>query len=88
MQDISPEELSEQLRNDDAAPLVLDSQNEAEFAEWHIPDSINVDVYEELTGDPEQANDALSEFPDDEQASVPADELAELELLPTNCAAE
>ena len=67
MQEISPEELSEQLQNTDEEPLVLDIRHEEDFAEWHIPGSINVDVYDELTEDPEQAKEALSELPEDDQ---------------------
>ena len=75
MQEISPEELSEQLQNGDESSRVFDSRHEAGFEEWHIPGSINVDLYDKLTEDPEQE-------------SVPADELAELEPGPNNCAAE
>jgi len=64
MQELSPDALSEQLRNDDAGPLVLDVRHEAEFEEWHIPGSVNVDVYDELTGDPDRAKPALSELPE------------------------
>jgi glyoxylase-like metal-dependent hydrolase (beta-lactamase superfamily II) len=65
MQELSPDALSERLRNDDEGPLVLDIRHEAEFEEWHVPDSVNVDVYDELTGDPDRAKSALSELPDD-----------------------
>jgi len=65
MQELSPDAFSEQLRNDDEGPLVLDVRHEAEFEEWHVPGSVNVDVYDELTGDPEQAKPALSDLPDD-----------------------
>jgi glyoxylase-like metal-dependent hydrolase (beta-lactamase superfamily II) len=67
MQEISPEELSEQLQNADEEPLVLDIRHEDDFAEWHIPGSINVDVYDELTEDPEQAKEALSELPEEDR---------------------
>jgi len=67
MQEIPPDELSERLRNGDGTPLVLDIRHEDEFEEWHIPGSVNVDVYDELTGDPEQARGALSELPRDEE---------------------
>ena len=67
MQEITPEELSEQLRNGEDGPLVLDIRHEADFEDWHIPGSINVDVYDELTDDPEQAKDALSDLPRDER---------------------
>jgi glyoxylase-like metal-dependent hydrolase (beta-lactamase superfamily II) len=67
MQEISPEELSEQLQNGDGDPLVLDIRHEEDFEEWHIPGSINVDVYDELTEDPKQAKAPLSALPDDDQ---------------------
>jgi glyoxylase-like metal-dependent hydrolase (beta-lactamase superfamily II) len=63
MQEISPAELGEQLRNGDEEPLVLDIRHEADFEEWHIPGSINVDVYDELTAGSEQATEALSDLP-------------------------
>lgn len=67
MQEITPEELSEQFRNDDDEPLVLDIRHEADFEDWHIPGSINVDVYDELTDGPEQATEPLSDLPRDER---------------------
>ncbi|MCG1005660.1 MBL fold metallo-hydrolase [Halorubrum lacusprofundi] len=65
MQKLSPDALSEQLRGDDEGPLVLDIRHEGEFEDWHIPGSVNVDVYDELTADPERAKPALSDLPDD-----------------------
>ncbi|QIO24473.1 rhodanese-like domain-containing protein [Haloarcula sp. JP-L23] len=67
MQEISPEELGEQLQNDNDGPLVLDIRHQTDFEEWHIPGSRNVDVYDELTDDPEQAIEPLSDLPSDEQ---------------------
>jgi glyoxylase-like metal-dependent hydrolase (beta-lactamase superfamily II) len=67
MQEISPEELSEQLQDGHGDPLVLDIRHEEDFEEWHIPGSVNVDVYDKLTEDPEQAKGPLSELPDDGQ---------------------
>ncbi|MFC7139867.1 rhodanese-like domain-containing protein [Halosimplex aquaticum] len=67
MQEISPEELGEQLQDDNDGPLVLDIRHQADFEEWHIPGSRNVDVYDELTDDPEQAIEPLSDLPSDEQ---------------------
>jgi glyoxylase-like metal-dependent hydrolase (beta-lactamase superfamily II) len=67
MQEISPETLSERLRNDDGTPLVLDIRHREDFEEWHIPGSINVDVYDELTDNPEQAKDPLSDLPLEEE---------------------
>ncbi|MEF8815115.1 MAG: MBL fold metallo-hydrolase [Halovenus sp.] len=67
MQEISPGELSEQVQDGDGDPLVLDIRHEEDFEEWHIPGSINIDVYEELTDDPEQAKEPLSELPQEDQ---------------------
>jgi glyoxylase-like metal-dependent hydrolase (beta-lactamase superfamily II) len=67
MQEVSPEELSEQLRSGEGEPLVLDIRHKEDFEEWHIPGSINVNVYDELTEDPEQAKEALSDLPDEDQ---------------------
>jgi glyoxylase-like metal-dependent hydrolase (beta-lactamase superfamily II) len=67
MQEISPDQLGEQLQDPNADPLVLDIRHEADFEAWHIPGSINVDVYDELTEDPERAREDLSDLPRDEQ---------------------
>ncbi len=67
MQEIPPEELSEQLQNGDGGPLVLDIRHEEDFEDWQIPGSINVDVYDELTEDPDQAKAALSDLSREEQ---------------------
>ena len=67
MQEISPDELSEQLQNSDGDPLVLDIRHKEDFEEWHIPGSINIDVYDELTEGSEQAKEALSGLSDNEQ---------------------
>lgn len=63
MSKISPEELSGRLRAGDGL-IVLDIRREEEFDDWHIPDSVNVDVYDELTDDPDAARDALADVPD------------------------
>jgi glyoxylase-like metal-dependent hydrolase (beta-lactamase superfamily II) len=67
MQEITPEKLSDQLQDGDGGPLVLDIRHEEDFEDWQIPGSINVDVYDELTEDPDQAKEALSDLPRDEQ---------------------
>lgn len=67
MQEIAPKALSEQLREGGGEPLVLDIRHEEDYDEWHIPGSSNVDVYDELTDDPEQAKESLSDLPRDEQ---------------------
>jgi len=66
MAEISADELSEQLESNDD-PLVLDIRPEDEFESWHIPGSENIDVYEELKDDPEQADEALAAVPEDEE---------------------
>jgi glyoxylase-like metal-dependent hydrolase (beta-lactamase superfamily II) len=66
MPEITPDELGERLRDGDDEPLVLDIRHESEFEDWHVPGSTNVDVYDELTDDPDQATDALSDLPRDE----------------------
>jgi glyoxylase-like metal-dependent hydrolase (beta-lactamase superfamily II) len=66
MQEMTPEELSEQLQNGDGGPLVLDIRHEEDFEDWQIPGSINVDVYGELTEDPDQAKEVLSDLPREE----------------------
>jgi len=67
MQKLPPEELGDQLQNGDDEPLVLDIRHQEAFEEWHIPGSRNIDVYDQLSEDPEQATDALSALPRDEQ---------------------
>ncbi|MXR20416.1 MBL fold metallo-hydrolase [Halobacterium bonnevillei] len=67
MSELSPAEFSEQLHTDGGAPLVLDIRHEADYDDWHIPGSVNVDVYDKLTNDPEAAKDELSEVPDDRE---------------------
>ncbi|MFC6719047.1 MBL fold metallo-hydrolase [Natrialbaceae archaeon GCM10025810] len=64
MTEISPTELGTRLRDDEDV-LVLDIRHRDDYEEWHVPDSINVDVYDELIDDPEAAKDALADLPDD-----------------------
>ncbi|MFC6764732.1 MBL fold metallo-hydrolase [Natrinema soli] len=68
MAEISPAELSDRLRDGDdesGDSFVLDIRHRREYDEWHVPDSVNVDVYDELTDDPEMAKDDLKDLPDD-----------------------
>ncbi|MFC7116448.1 rhodanese-like domain-containing protein [Natronoarchaeum sp. GCM10025703] len=65
MPEINPNRLSERLRTDGDDVVVLDVRHEADFDEWHIPDSRNIDVYDSLTADPDSAKDALSDLPRD-----------------------
>jgi len=65
MAEISPTELSDRLRDGDDESedvLVLDIRHRDEYDEWHVPDSVNIDIYDELTDDPETAKDALEDL--------------------------
>jgi len=62
---IRPAELDERLGDD--GPLVLDIRHEDEFEDWHIPGSENIDVYEELKNGSDDARDALSDLPKNEE---------------------
>ena len=65
MPELTPDEFSERLRTDGDDVLVLDVRHQADYEDWHVPDSVNVDVYDELTHDPETAKAALSALPED-----------------------
>lgn len=65
MTSITPADLSAQLRSDEDT-FIVDVQPEAEFEDWHVPGSTNIDIYEELHNDPEAAKEVLSTIPTDE----------------------
>ncbi|WP_254820879.1 MBL fold metallo-hydrolase [Haloglomus halophilum] len=65
MPEIAPDELGDRLQTDE--PLVLDIRHRADFDDWHVPGSVNVDVYDELQDDPEAAKPALSELPEERE---------------------
>ncbi|MGM0592222.1 MAG: MBL fold metallo-hydrolase [Halobacteriota archaeon] len=67
MSDISPEELGERLQDEENNLLVVDIRHQEEFDDWHVPGSVNVDVYDELADDPDEAKDALSDLPEEIQ---------------------
>ena len=67
MAEIRPDELSHRLQSDGSDLLVLDIRHEDEFNEWHIPNSLNVDVYDELTNNPEAAKAELASLPEDRE---------------------
>ncbi|WP_336000562.1 MBL fold metallo-hydrolase [Halorientalis halophila] len=67
MPEIAPDELSRRLQRDDEDVLVLDIRHGAEFEDWHIPGSTNVDVYDRLVDDPESATDSLGDLPDHDE---------------------
>ncbi|WP_132061242.1 MBL fold metallo-hydrolase [Halorussus amylolyticus] len=63
MTEVNPDELSARLHADGNDVLVLDIRHQEDYDDWHIPDSVNVDVYDELQDDPETAKDALEDLP-------------------------
>jgi glyoxylase-like metal-dependent hydrolase (beta-lactamase superfamily II) len=66
MPEIAPDTVSDRLAKGDDL-LLVDIRREAAFEDWHIPGSENVDVYDELTDDPESAADALASLPRDRE---------------------
>jgi glyoxylase-like metal-dependent hydrolase (beta-lactamase superfamily II) len=66
MAEISPETLGDRLQNGDDL-LVVDIRHESEYDDWHIPESVNIDVYDELTDNPEASTDALGDLPEDKE---------------------
>ncbi|ELY44693.1 MBL fold metallo-hydrolase [Natronorubrum sulfidifaciens] len=66
MAEITPETVAERLENDEELTLI-DVRDAADFEEWHIPGSENVDVYDDLKNDPDSAAATLAELPADEE---------------------
>ncbi|MFA9518660.1 MBL fold metallo-hydrolase [Halopenitus sp. H-Gu1] len=67
MSEISPERLGERLQAEEDDLLVLDIRHEENYDDWHIPDSVNVDVYDELTENPDAAKNALADLPEEKE---------------------
>jgi glyoxylase-like metal-dependent hydrolase (beta-lactamase superfamily II) len=63
MSSISPEDVTERTRHGDESLLLLDIRHADEFEAWNMPDSVNVDVYDVLTENPENARDAFQDLP-------------------------
>lgn len=63
MTTIAPEAFARQLQSG-SDPVVLDIRAAGEFEDWHVPNSTNIDVYDELREDPDAAKDALRELPE------------------------
>lgn len=70
MSEISPERLGDRLQADGDDVLVLDIRHEEEYEEWHIPDSVNVDVYDELTDNPDSATAPLESLPEEKEIAT------------------
>jgi glyoxylase-like metal-dependent hydrolase (beta-lactamase superfamily II) len=67
MPEIEPEEVPQRLEQGDDDLLLLDIRHADGFEEWHIPGSENIDVYDELTSEPETATDAFQQLPRDKE---------------------
>lgn len=67
MTELSPDRFVAKWAQDDDDLLVLDIRHEAEYEEWHVPGSENVDMYDELQDDQAAAKDVLSGLPDDDE---------------------
>lgn len=63
---ISPETLADRVRGETDL-VIVDIRPDAEFEDWHIPDSIQVDVYDTLREDPEEATAAFRDLPRDDE---------------------
>lgn len=73
MSEIRPETLSRRLQADEDDLLVLDIRHEEDYDDWHVPNSVNVDVYDELTNDPGAAKDALADLPEGKETVTVCD---------------
>lgn len=67
MTEIDPDVLGDRLQQRNGETFVLDIRHQDDFTDWHIPGSVNVDVYNELTSDPDGAKGAFTELPDDKE---------------------
>lgn len=67
MAELAPEDLADRLEDGDEQLLILDIRHEDKFESWHIPDSVNIDIYDTLKESPEQAQSALESLPQDKE---------------------
>ncbi len=65
----NPDELSAQLQGDEDDVLVLDVRHQDDYGEWPIPDSVTVDVYDELIDAPETAKEQLDDLSETARSS-------------------
>lgn len=65
MAHISPTELHERLTEDAENVVVVDIRPEESFAQWQIPNSVNIPIYHTVADQPEQASEELSGLPTD-----------------------
>ena len=63
VQSITPKEL---IKNNDESVLILDIRHSSSFNDWHIKDSLNIDVYDDIwQGNFESVKQKLSNLPKD-----------------------
>jgi glyoxylase-like metal-dependent hydrolase (beta-lactamase superfamily II) len=67
MPEIDPDVLGDRLQQRNGETHVLDIRHQDDFTDWHIPGSVNVDVYDELTSDPDATKEAFTELPDEKE---------------------
>lgn len=67
MREMTPDELDSLLQAKTQRPLVLDIRHTDDFENWHIPGSTNIDVYDELKNDPEDAVEQFRTLPQDQE---------------------
>jgi glyoxylase-like metal-dependent hydrolase (beta-lactamase superfamily II) len=63
MSTIDSQTLAERLPDEEL--VVVDIRHDTDYADWHIPGSRNIDVYDEVRNDPDAAKAALRDLPRD-----------------------
>lgn len=67
MPSISPTKVAERTHKGGENLFLLDIRHADEFQQWHIPDSENVDVYDELRDGPGKAKAAFEDIPSEKE---------------------
>lgn len=67
MATIKPDTVTERIQHGEENLLLLDIRHPDQFEDWHIPGSINIDVYDTLKEHPEQAAAAFQDLPADKE---------------------
>jgi glyoxylase-like metal-dependent hydrolase (beta-lactamase superfamily II) len=67
MTDVTSDELDGCLQAETEDPLLLDIRHADDFEDWHIPGSENIDVYDELKTDRDEAAAQLRTLPRDRE---------------------
>lgn len=67
MASVTAETITNRLRAGDDDLFVLDIRHADEFDDWHIPGSTNIDVYDALKNNPDDARNAFQDLPDSKE---------------------